>query len=52
LDIPDILIVIQWRVTCNMETLWQHFGQAARDPNLEAVAILFAETKHFDRVKD
>jgi len=52
LDIPDILIVIQWRVTCNMETLWQRFGRAARDPNLEAVAILFAETKHFDRVKD
>ncbi|GBE79102.1 hypothetical protein SCP_0202990 [Sparassis crispa] len=22
-DLPDIKIVIQWRCTCNLDTLWQ-----------------------------
>ncbi|KAL6297986.1 P-loop containing nucleoside triphosphate hydrolase protein [Sparassis latifolia] len=25
-DLPDIKIVIQWRCTCNLDTLWQWFG--------------------------
>ncbi|KAI6111563.1 hypothetical protein EDD16DRAFT_1485749, partial [Pisolithus croceorrhizus] len=26
MDIPDILMVIQWRAPCNLSALWQHFG--------------------------
>ncbi|KAI6097930.1 hypothetical protein EDD16DRAFT_1498994 [Pisolithus croceorrhizus] len=29
MDILDILMVIQWRASCNLSALWQHFGQAA-----------------------
>ncbi|KAI0065037.1 P-loop containing nucleoside triphosphate hydrolase protein, partial [Artomyces pyxidatus] len=47
-DISDILIVIQWKMTCTIEALWQRFGRGARDPTLEAIAILFCEAKHFD----
>ena len=31
-----------------MTTFWQRVGRGARDPRLEATAILFAEAKHFD----
>lgn len=35
-----------------MNTLWQRFGRAARDPSLDAVAILFVEAKYFDDEKE
>jgi ATP-dependent DNA helicase RecQ len=41
-------MIIQWRVTCDMCTLWQRFGRAARLVSLCAVAILIAESKYFD----
>ncbi|KAI6097501.1 hypothetical protein F5141DRAFT_1011223, partial [Pisolithus sp. B1] len=31
-----------------LATLWQHFGQAARDKQLTSTAILFTEKEHFD----
>ncbi|KAI0310542.1 P-loop containing nucleoside triphosphate hydrolase protein, partial [Amylostereum chailletii] len=48
IDIPDIKVIVQWRLTCNMESLWQRFGRAARDPSLEGIAILFVEPKYLD----
>ncbi|KAG2356880.1 hypothetical protein BDR07DRAFT_1299288 [Suillus spraguei] len=31
MDIPDIMLVIQWRATCKLSTLWQRCECAARD---------------------
>ena len=45
MDLPDIKIVIQWKATCDLCTLWQRFGRAARGPGQEATAILFVEKK-------
>ncbi|KAH7904952.1 P-loop containing nucleoside triphosphate hydrolase protein [Hygrophoropsis aurantiaca] len=47
-DISDIRIIIQWRATCSLSTLWQRFGRAVRNMLLEGIAILFAEKDHFD----
>lgn len=45
-------MVVQWRLTCDLNTLWQRFGRATRDPDLEAVAILFVEAKYFDEERE
>ncbi|KIP07789.1 hypothetical protein PHLGIDRAFT_510983, partial [Phlebiopsis gigantea 11061_1 CR5-6] len=50
-DLADIELVIQWRCSCDLDTLWQRFGRAARDPRREGLAVLFAESKHFDSWK-
>ncbi|KAG2344669.1 hypothetical protein BDR05DRAFT_947343 [Suillus weaverae] len=52
MDVPDILLVIQWRATCKLSTLWQRWGRAARDKQLQGTAILFAEKEHFDDVQE
>ncbi|KAH7917043.1 P-loop containing nucleoside triphosphate hydrolase protein [Leucogyrophana mollusca] len=51
IDIPDIKLVIQWRATCSLATLWQRFGRAVRERLLEGTAILFAEKDLFDKVR-
>ena len=51
LDLADVDLVIQWRVTCDLCTLWQRFGRAGRDQTRTATAVLFAETKYFDANK-
>ncbi|KIK32303.1 hypothetical protein CY34DRAFT_27239 [Suillus luteus UH-Slu-Lm8-n1] len=48
MDVPDIQLVIQWRATCKLTTLWQRFGRAAHNKNLLGTASLFAEKEHFD----
>ncbi|KAH9914882.1 P-loop containing nucleoside triphosphate hydrolase protein [Epithele typhae] len=48
IDISDIPIVVQFRATCDLDTLWQRFGRGARDLALFAVAILLVERKYFD----
>ncbi|KAI0674174.1 P-loop containing nucleoside triphosphate hydrolase protein [Trametes maxima] len=47
-DIEDVELVVQWKVTCDLDSLWQRFGRAARGPGREAVAVLLAEPKYFD----
>ncbi|THH15915.1 hypothetical protein EUX98_g9385 [Antrodiella citrinella] len=47
-DLPDIILVIQWRLRCTLATLWQRLGRGARDRSLVAVAIIFVEGKFFD----
>ncbi|KAJ7078050.1 P-loop containing nucleoside triphosphate hydrolase protein [Mycena belliarum] len=48
LDLPDVLLVIQWRSTCDMCTLWQRIGRAARALRLTATGLFFVEPKRFD----
>lgn len=48
MDLPDIKIVVQWRATCSIATLWQRFGRGARDLSQEATAVFLVEKDHFD----
>ena len=48
MDVPDIMIVVQWGATCTISTLWQRFGRCVRDPNLQGMAVLFTEKDHLD----
>ncbi|KIK17759.1 hypothetical protein PISMIDRAFT_78107, partial [Pisolithus microcarpus 441] len=48
MDVPDISLVIQWRATCKLTALWQHFGQAVHDKQLTGMALLFAEKEYFN----
>ncbi|KAI0631312.1 P-loop containing nucleoside triphosphate hydrolase protein [Trametes polyzona] len=50
-DIRDVKIVVQWRLSCNMDTLVQRIGRAARGPGTEAVAVILVEGKYFDEEK-
>ncbi|KAI0702311.1 P-loop containing nucleoside triphosphate hydrolase protein, partial [Cytidiella melzeri] len=47
LDIPNIEIVVQWKVPNNLDTLIQRFGRAVRDYSLQGVAILISEPQWF-----
>ncbi|KAG2069962.1 hypothetical protein BDR04DRAFT_975831, partial [Suillus decipiens] len=51
MDIPDIMLVIQWRAMCKLSTLWQRWGCAARDRLLQGTVVLFAEKEYFDDVR-
>ncbi|KAF8185802.1 P-loop containing nucleoside triphosphate hydrolase protein [Mycena galopus ATCC 62051] len=48
LDLPDVLLVIQWKSTCDMCTLWQRLARAARALNLVAIGLFLVEPKCFD----
>ncbi|KAI5982246.1 P-loop containing nucleoside triphosphate hydrolase protein [Pisolithus albus] len=48
MDVSDIELVVQWRATCKLPTLWQRFGRAAWDKRLTGTSILFAEKEFFD----
>jgi superfamily II DNA/RNA helicase len=52
MDQPDIHLVIQWKATCDMCTLWQRFGRAARNLVIDAEAILFVEPALTDAKKE
>ena len=48
MDVPDIKLVVQWKATCDLCTLWQRYGRAARAPDQQAIAILLVEKKDMD----
>jgi len=48
MDLPNIKIVVQWKATCNLCTLWQRFGRAARGSQQTGTAILLVEKKDTD----
>jgi hypothetical protein len=49
MDIPDILVVCQWRATLpSISTIWQQFGRCVRDPTLQGIVYLLVEKEHFD----
>lgn len=43
--------MIQWRCSCDLDTLWQRFGRAARGQGRTGLAVLFTEEKHTDEFK-
>jgi superfamily II DNA helicase RecQ len=47
-DLRGIEIIVQWKASCNMATLWQRFGRGARGPGEEAFVILLVEKKYTD----
>lgn len=48
MDLPDIKIVVQWRPTCGLSTLFQRFGRAARGRGQSGVGILLVDKKDID----
>ncbi|KIK74067.1 hypothetical protein PAXRUDRAFT_82040, partial [Paxillus rubicundulus Ve08.2h10] len=48
MDVADIFLVIQWRETCKIVTLWQQFGCAVWNQELTGTALLLAEKQYFD----
>ena len=52
MDVPDIVIVVQWRETCKLVQLWQRWGWAARACEQTRTAILFAEKDLFDNMQE
>lgn len=50
IDLKDIDLVVQWKVTCDPCMLWQRFGRGARDKGIQATALLFIELKDLDPV--
>ncbi|KIM75556.1 hypothetical protein PILCRDRAFT_13474 [Piloderma croceum F 1598] len=51
MDLPDIKLIIQWRASCDLCTLWQHFGRAVCDLKLQGQALFLVESKYFDAAK-
>ncbi|OSX55951.1 hypothetical protein POSPLADRAFT_1161999, partial [Postia placenta MAD-698-R-SB12] len=47
-DLAGIQLVIQWKAPLSINTLWQHFGRAARGTGEFVFAILIAERHNFD----
>ncbi|KAL6300675.1 hypothetical protein BKA93DRAFT_740037 [Sparassis latifolia] len=47
-NIADIEIIVQWRMSCDMNTLWQHFGCAACNLSLQTITILLVKSKYLD----
>lgn len=52
IDLPDITLVVQYRVPKELSTFIQRAGRAARNPNLQATAVLLAEPSYFDDEKE
>ncbi|KAF9642784.1 hypothetical protein BDM02DRAFT_3066120, partial [Thelephora ganbajun] len=48
IDLKDIDLIIQWKVTCDPCMLWQRFGHGACDKDVQATALLFVESKDLD----
>ena len=51
IDLPDIELIIQWRASCGLCTLWQQFGRAVCDLKLQGRALFLVEPKYFDTTK-
>ena len=51
MDLPDVELIIQWKATCDLCTLWQRFGRAVRDLRLQGKALFLVESKYFDAAK-
>ena len=39
IDLSDIEIIIQWKMTCNLDALWQRFGHAAQGAGSFGIVI-------------
>ncbi|KAF8335503.1 P-loop containing nucleoside triphosphate hydrolase protein [Amanita rubescens] len=45
MDLPDIEIIVQWKATCTLCSMWQRFGRGARGEGVIATAILLFDKK-------
>lgn len=45
IDVQGVKVIVQYKATCDLCTLWQRFGRAARGADEEAIAILLVEKK-------
>ncbi|KAL4255300.1 P-loop containing nucleoside triphosphate hydrolase [Pleurotus pulmonarius] len=48
LDLPNITLVIQWKMIASLCSIWQRIGRAARGDGSTAKAVIFVEKKYFD----
>ncbi|KAF9498371.1 P-loop containing nucleoside triphosphate hydrolase protein [Pleurotus eryngii] len=48
MDLADIAVIVQFKSTCDLNSLFQRFGQAARGCDQSAVAILLVDKKDTD----
>jgi superfamily II DNA helicase RecQ len=48
LDLRDIELVVQWKYTDSLCTLWQRLGRAARDSSTEATGVYIVEPSYTD----
>ena len=48
MDLSDIKYVVQWKASCDLLSLWQRFGRAARGQDQTGTAILLVEKKDTD----
>lgn len=53
MDVKDIRLVVQWRLTCDPTTLWQRLGRAGRDrrTDVKTTGVFLVEKEHFDDEK-
>jgi superfamily II DNA/RNA helicase len=51
MDVPNVELVVQWKATCTLSTLWQRFGRGGQNPALEATAVFLVEKEHFDEIR-
>lgn len=52
MDLPDIQVIVQWRASCNLMTLWQRLRRGACDRIYTAVAIFLFEKEYFDEEQE
>ena len=50
MNIPNVEVVVQWKATCTMLTLWQMFGCAGCNPALKATTVFLVEKDHFNKI--
>ncbi|KAF8270416.1 hypothetical protein EI94DRAFT_1539336, partial [Lactarius quietus] len=48
LDLCDIELVVQWKYTDSLCTLWQRLGRVAQDPSKEATGVYIIEPSYMD----
>ncbi|KAI0756195.1 P-loop containing nucleoside triphosphate hydrolase protein, partial [Daedaleopsis nitida] len=51
-DIPDVALVVQWRLSCDMNTLWQRLGRGGREHGTKAVGLVLVDSKHFEEEQE
>lgn len=52
MDLPDIALIVNWKILCSMCTLWQRLGRGARDRDLTATTYVFVEKKYIDSERE
>ncbi|KIM60426.1 hypothetical protein SCLCIDRAFT_16348 [Scleroderma citrinum Foug A] len=52
MDISNICIVVQWKATCSLSTIWHCWGHAAQHCGLQGIVILFCKKGYFDDVHE